>query len=1322
MASPFSQPVAGGGNANKPSQTQHPQGIVSSPFLSAASVNAKLTPSTPFGTSAPSMTNANPFGAPRSAPFGHLTGAKSNTIQSKSPFSTISSSLQQSSPSSFGNPFSAPGGPAAMQPTSSSGLDPPSESTNGMSKGQAPFSTQPDGLESRVFGRSNGTNRVNSQSLMSTSQSALGRQPSRHQSKGSKKKVAPFKSGPDSKKFAPPRQETPQLQHPQTSDYAKSIYAQLQKDGVRRPKWPRDPGASSQRVAMDDFMQKYKEYREKARKSLIKANLIDDPDKQKTLAEAIDFKGICENMCPEWEKIKRIVQHDVRNAEKNDVGVPNPDLMVKALARSAAGQEAPLPMDVLSISSCKRTVEYLFKEILQSDNNLPVMHGFLWDRTRAIRRDFVFHSSTSDEEKLQQIWCLETIVRFHVVALHLMAQKGFALEDYSEKQEIEQLSKSLLSLQDIYKRCRKDKRVVPPNEAEFVAYSILLYAQDPSALSRVYQWGKEMYDTSKEVRTAIAIVESIQNTWDPKGPEIGRPNDSLTPFTSSLAGYSMMFDMLSDPGVSYHLACFGEIHFGWVRQSMLKTIHSTYWRPRVSVRDFTVKKLKKMLRFDTEEEVVDFVEAHGVEFDTNEKGEKFMVLIQRGNIDMPKIPQAFSQNIVENKRGERQLMDILFQQVYEDPATKNTNSQAESDDESLFVNNTQSVAAGSSSVPSEYLEPVAPPVNPPVSPPAQAVSGGSALFQSKPPSFSTQILPQKEIQQKPFQDPFHSLNKPLSPQFPLTPIPPQQQKLLQDPFRLLGSPPSFLSQPTAIGTEQQSLVQPQPVNIQTKTATASPVPQLQSSVSVSSLQKLETPSPTMSKFSPESKEHQPESHRKLSEPQGQPPVSNGLSLVSNSQFSELKEQSLKSHERLLTTSDEPSINLLQSTFIPSSQSVISVDPFKGFTRWFVMGDGGLLDQFLEVEVERLVAEAFQHHQDELLEVKERKEAEENLALAKEFRHSKLMAKYANIWYQVASRRASKRRGKYHREKMQAWAEEILAKERVEKAVSDKKRKQKELENEASRPNRIDEFRRVVAKQRRDEDKLLEEALLSTGLLLGTKDIQGNARKVANDKSWDDSSVGSSPSKRQRTNGSLSGNGFSSALSHLRLSTPSVMRDDTISVASGISSVLDQPHRPKGKTARILQALKESKTPASGRFRRSLPPNTSLSRSLSSSSLRERSLQQEQKPNPLPAYWRAKLLGHKFMPNGQMLPERVVNDIESGQIYPYLYPSTKRRRSISTGVGDGDPEQERQERRRKQLERLQESDPATYDIVMGARQTTALLDDATELLRDRKSVV
>ncbi|KAH8124363.1 hypothetical protein FP744_10009721 [Trichoderma asperellum] len=474
-------------------------------------------------------------------------------------------------------------------------------------------------------------------------------------------------SRPSSSSSASSVDETPEAASMRTADpFAKKVYDRLRKDGISPPSWPSQPGDPTNKAEMAKFRDKYEEYRKKVRASLTKASLIDDPDKRKTLQNAIDFRGICEDMCPEYEKITRITEADVPQHEKDTrTGFAKTSRMVKKLARSAAGQEAPLPMDVRSTAALRRTMDYLIDDLLQDDENLPTLHGFLWDRTRAIRRDFTFFSSPTVDDLKTQTYVLENIARFHVTALHLLSQPGKAGEDFVEQQELEQLGKALLSLRDLYDDCNA-QGITCENEAEFRAYYLLFHAHDSNTIEMLQrQWKPHFWKDSDDIRTAVSLVEALQNTDDFHGPLRAAPS-----LAASNAFHSF-FRIVEDPSVSYTMACFAECHFPQLRRSILRAVKRALARPKDPSNDLTAASLNKFLRFDTVEEAIDFAKLHGIDVvpdpqATMDVAQQRLVLNNREPLLHPRLTHQFSQNLVEKKRGSRPLPDVIHTTIYED--------------------------------------------------------------------------------------------------------------------------------------------------------------------------------------------------------------------------------------------------------------------------------------------------------------------------------------------------------------------------------------------------------------------------------------------------------------------------------------------------------------------------------------------------------------------------------------------------------------------------------------------------------------------------------
>lgn len=465
---------------------------------------------------------------------------------------------------------------------------------------------------------------------------------------------------------------------------ARKVYERLRRDGISPPQWPSQPGNPENKQAMARFREQYEAYRKRARLSLTKAGLIDDPEKRKALSDAIEFKGICEDMCPEFEKITRITELDIVQAEKDPrTTYADTTKMVKKLARSAAGQEAPLPMDVRSVKALRRSLDYLMDDLLRNDGNLPVVHGFLWDRTRAIRRDFSFFSSLSADEIKTQVYVLENIARFHVTSLHLLSQEGRAPEDFVEQQELEQLGKALLSLRDVYDDCN-EQGIKCENESEFRAYYLLFHAGDPSIMDTLQrQWKPHHWRDSDEVRTAVSLVEALQNTYDFHGPLSEGPSLAAT------ASCSAYFRIVCDASVSYTMACFAECHFPQLRRSILHTIKRSLARPKTPAKDVSAATLNKFLQFDTTQQAVEFAQLHDLEFVPDPESpadseRRLLVLDPRRDLPHRRLQHQFSQRLVERKRSSRPLPEVIHQTVFESPDSTQAAGRVGSED-SLFV-------------------------------------------------------------------------------------------------------------------------------------------------------------------------------------------------------------------------------------------------------------------------------------------------------------------------------------------------------------------------------------------------------------------------------------------------------------------------------------------------------------------------------------------------------------------------------------------------------------------------------------------------------------
>ncbi|OBT67250.1 hypothetical protein VE03_02677 [Pseudogymnoascus sp. 23342-1-I1] len=448
-------------------------------------------------------------------------------------------------------------------------------------------------------------------------------------------------------------------------DHTAKIEKTLQQNGLSNyPDWPTErPGDPSEKDAIKGFWNTTKAYRAKVRTVLMNKGLIDDPDKPKKLSEAIDFKGTCDGMCPRFEQITRIMEHDVKNLEKElafDGSLwPAPQKMIKAYGRSSAGQDAPLPSDIRMPSALRKTLDYLIQDVLGDENRLATVHNFLWDRTRSIRRDFTFQqASLTAADYIDEVYCLETIARFHVIALHQMSDPFNTSDDFSEHQEIEQLGRTLLSLIHTYEDC-KSQKIPCDNEAEFRAYFVIYHARNPAMMEAVQDWGKDFWE-SDEIQTATALVECLHNIWEINGP--------LKPQSASeiaLNMYSRFFKIIRQPEVSYTTACFAEIHFNSVRKTALMTILSAYRKQREQSTDWTLPTLNTYLHFDTLDDAEAFIEGHGLYIKEGPE-EAYLDFNSGSSLTEPetKIKQPHSKKLVESKRGQKTLPACIYYNAF----------------------------------------------------------------------------------------------------------------------------------------------------------------------------------------------------------------------------------------------------------------------------------------------------------------------------------------------------------------------------------------------------------------------------------------------------------------------------------------------------------------------------------------------------------------------------------------------------------------------------------------------------------------------------------
>ncbi|ORX92049.1 hypothetical protein K493DRAFT_303634 [Basidiobolus meristosporus CBS 931.73] len=291
-------------------------------------------------------------------------------------------------------------------------------------------------------------------------------------------------------------------------------------------------------------------------------------------------------MCPEFEREEREYQ---KNLDKFELipGTTKLDRLraVKAYHRPAAGNEQPLPCDV-------RSPEVL--TIVGRGQGLEDSHAFVRDRTRSIRQDFTFQNCRD----LVAVSAHERIARYHILCLHQLCQSP----NFSEQQEVEQLQKVLLSLQEFYEDLREDG-ISCPNEAEFRAYNIVMHLREPDIARQAQLYPREIF-RSPMVQLALTFHGLCQCN------NLYFKRNMPANCEASLNFFSKLFKLMRKPDTPYLMACLLEWHLADVRRNALKAMNKAYLYQAPGI---LLSELTDLLWFDDDEHTLETCEGHGLE-------------------------------------------------------------------------------------------------------------------------------------------------------------------------------------------------------------------------------------------------------------------------------------------------------------------------------------------------------------------------------------------------------------------------------------------------------------------------------------------------------------------------------------------------------------------------------------------------------------------------------------------------------------------------------------------------------------------------------------
>ncbi|KAF2474111.1 uncharacterized protein BDR25DRAFT_280846, partial [Lindgomyces ingoldianus] len=339
-----------------------------------------------------------------------------------------------------------------------------------------------------------------------------------------------------------------------------------------------------------------------------------NPDHAIAIQDRVPIRGTCEDMCPEYERVRRQAQDDMQPPEFTLHGPrrdrkPDEARMVKAFARSAAGNEAQLPSDIRTPQACMKALAFMFKRV--DSEGMRFMNKYIWDRTRAIRNDLYMQDGiTKPQDVKTRLDCFEQCARWHIVSLHTMA----AMDDtnYSHQQDLEQLRATLVTLKEYYGQHRVAKTVCA-NEAEFRSYMLISGAMSEVELQSL----PSHIQVHPRIQTALKIGRTANEALAARGQTFAVARKNWQAFWSLIKSYA----------VSYHLAAVSETFFLPVRDMVLTSLFKACRRAGgTQSEDWTIPHLIDILGFDTADEAIQFCEAYGFSFGTDASGDHFLDL------------------------------------------------------------------------------------------------------------------------------------------------------------------------------------------------------------------------------------------------------------------------------------------------------------------------------------------------------------------------------------------------------------------------------------------------------------------------------------------------------------------------------------------------------------------------------------------------------------------------------------------------------------------------------------------------------------------------
>lgn len=367
-----------------------------------------------------------------------------------------------------------------------------------------------------------------------------------------------------------------------------------------------------------------------------------------------NLKGSCPDFCPEKERYSRADKNQLMWYEKLD-GEFHQKICVKEHSRSAADQEMALLHELRPPAVLSRTLDFMMINIVDRVDNMvgtmaewfqfieklrmeqiqpldPMSQfyvldqqesnessgdwfQFIWDKTRAIRKDITQQNMTD----LVSASLVEKCSRFHIFCAERLCEED--PNDFAPRLNDENLTKGLTSLKQMYYDLSLDL-VICPCESEFRAYDILLNINQGDTLRSVQNLSENIR-SSPEVRFALKVFSALNNN-----------------------NYCKFFKLVRE--ANYLQACLIFRYFNQVRRKALETIVKSYCPSSKQVIQYPLGKLVTLLGFENAKECCRFCRTHGIESEEDSD----TVYLDRSTFMYPDTapPPTRAQNLIESKR------------------------------------------------------------------------------------------------------------------------------------------------------------------------------------------------------------------------------------------------------------------------------------------------------------------------------------------------------------------------------------------------------------------------------------------------------------------------------------------------------------------------------------------------------------------------------------------------------------------------------------------------------------------------------------------------